>query len=130
MDKAEILKLSISKLKVAIALALGLAVYDRKIGNDNNAPRYALTEAGDTEIPSGWERVVDIAKVPDVGFITITCDEYWLATRPSSPSYLRSQLKSEDGNDIHAHEAGTVAGSIMDDQNRGEDEFPAMESEP
>jgi len=33
-------------------------------------------------------------------------------------------------NDIHAHEANKIAGSIMSDQSRDEDEFPAMESEP
>jgi hypothetical protein len=32
--------------------------------------------------------------------------------------------------DIQAHHANSVAGSIMDDQSRENDEFPAMESEP
>jgi len=96
MTREEILSMTKNRMKISIALALGIGVYDTNGSACSLGQcRLALAEPGDPNIPQYWERITDLSQVPDVVFIFVTGEDYWLASRPSSPEYLRAQLTKE-----------------------------------
>lgn len=95
MTKDEILSLSIWRMRIAIALKLGIAVYCHK-NRDSCALRFMFGVEPSALSLDWWQPVKDPSVIPDEGTLDITNGKYWYATRVASMPYLLAQLTRDE----------------------------------
>lgn len=95
MTKEEILSFSIWRLRIAIALKLGIAVYCHK-NRDSCALCFMFGIEPSALSLNWWQSVTDPSVIPDEGTLNITDGKYWYATRVASIPYLLAQITGEE----------------------------------